>query len=71
MRDCETSTGLYTLECNPQAPALPGRDGMTEGKGLASKIHLMLQSDDPALDVDAASAADPDNDPEDDPGLCR
>ncbi len=73
MGDCEISAALYTLKCNSQAPALPGRDGMIEGEGLTSKIHLMMQSDESAaaLDVDAAPAADPDDDPDDDPGLCR
>lgn len=43
---------------------------MIEGEGLASKIHLMMQSDElagAALDVDAVPAADT----EDDPGFCR
>ncbi len=70
MSDCEISAAMYNVKCTSQAPALPGRDGMIEGEGLASKIHLMMQSDESALaalDVDAVPAADE----EDDPGFCR
>lgn len=33
MSDSEISAALYTLQHNPQAPALPGRDGMIEVEG--------------------------------------
>lgn len=72
MTDGEISAALYTLRRNHQAPALPGRNGMIEGEGLALKIHLMMQSDESAaLNVDAVPAADTEDDPDNDPGLCR